>query len=143
MKEKYMKLAIDEANKALEIGEMPVGCIVVYKNEIIGKGFNKKETTKNSLMHAEIIAIDEACKKIGDWRLNECEMYVTLEPCLMCIGAILECRIKKVYCGLTNNKFHEEILKITKENNIEIYYDTMSQEIKKQFDSFFNSIRNK
>ena len=143
MIENYMKQAIKEANKALQMDEMPVGCVIVYKNEIVGKGFNKKEDKKNSLMHAEIIAINQACKKIGDWRLNECEMYVTLEPCLMCLGAIIESRIKKIYCGVTNNKFHDLNLKISNVYQLDIEYDIMQSEINEQLSSFFKKIRNK
>ncbi len=143
MQEKYMKLAIEEANKALNIDEMPVGAVIVYNDKIIGRGYNKKESTGNALMHAEIIAIDEACKNIGDWRLNECEMYVTLEPCLMCMGAIIESRIKKVYCGVINNRSHDSNKKIIGDNEINIEYDIMSQIIDKQLETFFNKIRNK
>ena len=143
MIENYMKQAIKEANKALQMNEMPVGCVIVYKNEIIGKGFNKKEDKKNSLMHAEIIAINQACKKIGDWRLNECEIYVTLEPCLMCLGAIIESRIRKIYCGVINNKFHDLNSKISNAYQLDIEYNIMQSEINEQISSFFKKIRNK
>ena len=143
MQEKYMELAIEEADKALEIDEMPVGAIVVYNDKVIGTGYNKKESEKNSLMHAEIIAIDEACKNIGDWRLNDSDIYVTLEPCLMCMGAIIESRIKNVYCGVTNNRFHELNLKICEDSKINIKYDIMSYKIEKQLDKFFKNIRDK
>ena len=106
MKEKNMKEAIKEAIKAYEMKEMPVGAVVVYNGEIIGKGYNKKEFAHDSTMHAEIIAIKEACKSINDWRLNECTIYVTMEPCPMCIGAIKEARIKDVICGIKNDKFN-------------------------------------
>ena len=143
MNDKYMKCAIEEANKALNIDEMPVGCVIIHNNKIIGRGYNKKESTGNALMHAEIIAIDEACKNIGDWRLNECEMYVTLEPCLMCMGAIIESRIKKVYCGVINNRSHDSNKKIIGDKEIDIEYDIMSQIVNKQLETFFNKIRNK
>lgn len=143
MIENYMKQAIKEGNKALQMDEIPVGCVIVYKNEIIGKGFNKKEDKKNSLMHAEIIAINQACKKIGDWRLNECEMYVTLEPCLMCLGAIIESRIKKIYCGVINNKFHDLNSKISTAYQLDIEYNIMQSEISEQLSLFFKKIRNK
>ena len=143
MIENYMKQAIKEGNKALQMDEMPVGCVIVYKNRIIGKGFNKKEDKKNSLMHAEIIAINQACKKIGDWRLNECEIYVTLEPCLMCLGAIIESRIRKIYCGVINNKFHDLNSKISNTYQLNIEYNIMQSEINEQLSSFFKKIRNK
>ena len=118
MKEKNMKEAIKEAIKAYEMKEMPVGAVVVYNGEIIGKGYNKKEFAHDSTMHAEIIAIKEACKSINDWRLNECTIYVTMEPCPMCIGAIKEARIKDVICGIKNDKFNKlnEIPKTTAHN---------------------------
>ena len=99
-----MKLAYNEAHKAYKREEMPVGAVIVKNGKVIAKGYNKKEKTKNAIMHAEIIAIKKACKKNKDWRLNECTMYVTLEPCIMCMGAIVEARIKNIYCGIKNNK---------------------------------------
>ena len=97
MEEKYIQKAIIQAKKALKKGEVPVGSIVVYKNKIIGKGYNKKEKKKNPLLHAELISIREACKKIKDWRLNECVIYTTLFPCPMCASAIQQSRIKKIF----------------------------------------------
>lgn len=95
----YMEKAIKEAKKAYYKDEVPVGAVIVYNNKIISKAHNLKEKKKNSLFHAEIIAINKACKKMKNWRLDECEIYVTLEPCTMCAGAIVESRIKKVYCA--------------------------------------------
>ena len=95
----YMDYAIEEANKALKKGEIPVGAIVVKAGIIIGKGYNEKEGKKDPTQHAEIIAIKEACANVGDWRLTGCEMYVTLEPCPMCAGAILQSRISRLYIG--------------------------------------------
>jgi len=97
MEEKYIQKAIIQAKKALKKGEVPVGSIVVYKNKIIGKGYNKKENKKNTLLHAELISIRAACKKIKDWRLNECVIYTTLFPCPMCASAIQQSRIKKIF----------------------------------------------
>lgn len=99
MYNKYMNLAIEEAKKALVSGDIPVGAVIVKDNIVIAKGHNTRENTMNSLAHAEIIAINEACRKLNNWRLDECEMYVTLEPCPMCCGAILQARIKSVYFG--------------------------------------------
>ena len=98
----YMSYALLEAYKAKEKGEIPIGAVIVKDNKVIGRGHNTKESTKNALNHAEIIAIKEASEFIGDWRLNGCEMYVTLEPCPMCTGAILQCRISKLYIGTFN-----------------------------------------
>lgn len=97
-----MKLAIDEGKKALNLMEVPVGAIIVKDDEIIGSGYNLKETKKSAISHAEIIAIENACKTIGDWRLNGASMYVTLEPCPMCASAIIQSRISKLYIGTFN-----------------------------------------
>ena len=102
--EKYMKAAIREAKKAAAINEVPIGCIIVYQDKIIGRGYNRRIIDKNVLSHAEIIAIRKACKKMGDWRLEDCTMYVTLEPCPMCAGAIVQARIPKVIIGCMNQK---------------------------------------
>lgn len=100
----YMDYAIEEGNKDLELGEIPVGAVIVKNGIIIGRGHNMKESYKDPTAHAEIIAIKEACNNIGDWRLNGCEMYVTLEPCPMCAGAILQSRISKLYIGTFNKE---------------------------------------
>lgn len=143
MKEKNMKEAIKEAIKAYEMKEMPVGAVVVYNGEIIGKGYNKKEFAHDSTMHAEIIAIKEACKSINDWRLNECTIYVTMEPCPMCIGAIKEARIKDVICGIKNDKFNKLNEIIEKELEINIEIGVCEDEIKDIVKKFFISIRNR
>ena len=103
-KEKYMKEAIKEAIKAYKIEEVPVGAIIVKDGKIIARAHNKKETKKNATSHAEILAIQKACKKLESWRLTDCEMYVTLEPCSMCAGALINARIKKVYIGTEDTK---------------------------------------
>ena len=102
--EAYMKLAIKEAKKARAIGEVPIGCIIVYEDKIIARGYNKRVAKKSVLAHAEILAIKKACKKIGDWRLEGCTMYITLEPCPMCAGAIIQARIPRVVIGSLNPK---------------------------------------
>lgn len=102
--EKYMKAAITQAKKAMALGEVPIGCVIVYENKIIGRGYNRRNTDKNTLAHAEITAINKASKKIGDWRLEDCILYVTLEPCQMCSGAIVQARIPKVVMGCMNPK---------------------------------------
>ena len=103
--EKYMRQALNEARKAKEKGEVPIGAVIVKDDKIIARAHNLRETKMNSLKHAEIIAIDKACKKIGNFRLEECELYVTVEPCLMCAGAIVQSRIKKVHFGAQDEKY--------------------------------------
>ncbi|WP_099224034.1 tRNA adenosine(34) deaminase TadA [Listeria costaricensis] len=100
----YMRIAMDEAKKAQAIGEVPIGAIVVKDGEIIGRGHNLRETTQNAITHAEILAIQDACKHVDSWRLSGAELYVTLEPCPMCSGAILLSRIEKVYYGASDPK---------------------------------------
>ena len=102
--EKYMKAALRLAQKAAEEGEVPVGAVVVCEGQIVGRGRNRRETKKNALHHAEIEAIEKACKKLGGWRLHQCDLYVTLEPCPMCAGAIINARIKTVYYGAPDPK---------------------------------------
>ena len=102
--EKFMKEAIKQAKKAEALNEVPIGCVIVYNDKIIARGYNRRITDKNTLSHAELIAIKKASKTLGDWRLDDCEMYITLEPCQMCAGAIVQARIKKVYMGAMNPK---------------------------------------
>ena len=102
LEEKYMREAIRQAKKAGKLGEVPIGCVIVYQNKIIGRGYNRRIIDKNVLSHAEIIAIKKACKVMGDWRLEDCTMYVTLEPCPMCAGAIVQARIPRVVIGCMN-----------------------------------------
>ncbi len=102
--EKYMKAALKQARKAIDLGEVPIGCVIVHEGKIIGRGYNRRNTDKSVLCHAEITAIKKACKKIGDWRLEECTLYVTLEPCQMCAGAIVQSRIPRVVMGAMNPK---------------------------------------
>lgn len=102
--EKYMKLALREAEKAELIGEVPIGAVIVYENEVIATGSNVRETTQATLSHAELIAIEAANKVIGSWRLEDCTLYVTLEPCPMCAGAIVQSRMKRVVFGATDKK---------------------------------------
>lgn len=104
MDEIYMKEALKQAKKAAAIGEVPIGCVIIYDNTIIARGYNKRNTKKTTLAHAEIIAIQKASKHLGDWRLEGCTMYVTLEPCQMCSGAIVQSRLDKVVIGAMNPK---------------------------------------
>lgn len=104
VQETYMKEALKQAKKAYLLGEVPIGCVIVYQGKIIGRGYNRRNTDKNTLSHAEITAINKASKRIGDWRLEECTLYVTLEPCQMCAGAIVQARIPEVVMGCMNPK---------------------------------------
>ena len=102
--EKFMREALRQAKKAYKIGEVPIGCVIVQEGKIIARGYNRRNTDKVTLAHAEIAAIKKASKKTGDWRLEDCTMYVTLEPCQMCAGAIVQSRMKKVVIGCMNPK---------------------------------------
>ena len=102
--EKYMREAIRQAKKAYKLDETPIGCVIVYDGKIIGRGYNRRNTDKSPLAHAEISAIRKASKKLGDWRLEECTLYVTLEPCQMCAGAIIQSRVTRVVVGCMNPK---------------------------------------
>lgn len=102
--EDFMREALEQAKLAYQLEETPIGAIVVREGEIVGRGFNRRETGKNALYHAEILAINEACQRLGGWRLWQCELYVTLEPCPMCAGAIIHSRLKKVIFGAYDKK---------------------------------------
>ena len=102
--EKFMKAAITQARKAYTIDEVPIGCVIVQNDKIIARGYNRRNIDKNTLAHAELSAIRKASKKTGDWRLEDCTMYVTLEPCQMCAGAIVQARIPEVVIGCMNPK---------------------------------------
>ena len=102
--EKYMKEALRQAKKAYALGEVPIGCVIVHEGKIIGRGYNRRNTDKNTLAHAEITAINKASSKLGDWRLEGCTLYVTLEPCQMCAGAIVQARIDEVVMACMNPK---------------------------------------
>lgn len=143
MNEKYMKIALEEAKKSLLSDDVPVGAIIVKDNKIISRAHNAKEKYQIATKHAEIIAIEKACKKINSWYLNDCIMYVTMEPCLMCAGAIIQSRIKKIVYGTSNNRFGyvESIDNIfnKKENNhkVQIESGILEQETKKLVQAFF------
>ena len=102
--EKYMREAIRQAKKAYKLDDTPIGCVIVHDGRIIGRGYNRRNTDKSPLAHAEITAIKKASKKLGDWRLEECTLYVTLEPCQMCAGAIIQSRVTRVVVGCMNPK---------------------------------------
>ena len=98
----YMQMAVEQARIAARHGEVPIGCVIVRNGKIIAKGYNQRERKRNCLWHAEIVALNRACHKLKSWRLPDCEMYVTLEPCQMCMGAVLNARLRKVYIGATS-----------------------------------------
>lgn len=102
--EKFMKEALRQARKAYGLEEVPIGCVIIYEGKIIARGYNRRNTDKNTLAHAELNAIRKASRKLGDWRLDGCTMYVTLEPCQMCAGAIVQSRMKRVVMGCRNPK---------------------------------------
>ena len=102
--EKYMKMALKEAKKAADLNEVPIGCVIVREDKVIAKAYNKRNSDKNVLSHAELLAIKQACKKTGDWRLEDCTMYITLEPCQMCSGAMVQARLQRAVIGAMNAK---------------------------------------
>lgn len=144
---KYMKAAIKEAKKAAKLGEVPIGCVIVYEDKIIGRGYNKRNTNKTTLAHAELIAIQKASKAIGDWRLEDCTMYVTLEPCQMCSGAIVQARIKEVIVGTMNPKAGcagsvLNILQMEEFNHqVELTTGVMEEECAELLKEFFKELR--
>ena len=145
--EKYMKIAINEAKKAYKKGDIPVGAIIVKNNKIISKAYNKKEKNNCPIDHAEILAIKKACKKLKTWHLDDCTLYVTMEPCLMCAGALVQSRIKKVVYGVENIKFGfagsiDNILENKSMNHtIEITKKVCEKEIANMLKEFFKDKR--
>ena len=147
MQEYFMKQALKEAEKAYKKLEVPVGAVIVKDGKIIARGYNQKETKKDTTKHAEIIAIQKASKKLGSWRLIDCEMYVTLEPCSMCAGAIINSRIKKIYIGTKDEKTGAvgsvlNLLEGYKFNHkVEIESGIMQKECEKILKDFFKELR--
>jgi tRNA(adenine34) deaminase len=144
---KYMKEAYRQAMKAYSLGEVPIGCVIVHEGKIIGRGYNRRNTDKNTLAHAEITAIKKASKVIGDWRLEECTLYVTLEPCQMCAGAIVQARIPKVVMACMNPKAGcagsiLNILDMPEFNHqVETIKGVMEEECSKMLRTFFKELR--
>ena len=147
--EKYMKEAKRQAMKAYALGEVPIGCVIVYQDKIISRGYNRRNTDKNTVAHAEINAIRKASKKLGDWRLEGCTLYVTLEPCQMCAGAIVQARIKKVYIGCMNPKAGcagsiMNLLQVDKFNHqVEMEKGILEEECSNLLKDFFRNLRKK
>ena len=147
--EKYMKDAIRQAKKAAALGEVPIGCVIVHDGQVIGRGYNRRNTDKSTLAHAEITAIKRASKKLGDWRLEDCTMYVTLEPCQMCAGAIVQSRMKKVVIGSMNPKAGcagsvLNLLQMAQFNHqVEIERGVLEEECSTMLSGFFRELRDK
>lgn len=147
MDKKFMKAALNCAKRAAEKGEVPIGAVVVLDGKIVSRGYNKRTRLQQATAHAEIEAIQKACKKLKSWRIPECELYVTLEPCPMCMGAVLNSRIKKVYFGAYEKK-GRSMTKLLAEGNfvnhtVEIEGGIMEQECSEVLSGFFCSLREK
>lgn len=146
---KYMKEAIKQAKKAYLIEETPIGCVIEYEGNIIARGYNKRNKNKNTLAHAELIVIQKASKKLGDWRLEGCTMYITLEPCQMCAGAIVQARIPKVVIGAMNPKAGcagsvINLLEMEEFNHqVEVKRGILEQECSNLMKQFFKELREK
>ena len=147
--EKYMSAALAQAVKAYKIKEVPIGCVIVHDNKIIARGYNRRNTDKTTLGHAEITAIRRASKVLGDWRLEECTMYVTLEPCQMCAGAIVQARVSRVVIGSMNPKAGcagsvLNILQMDRFNHqVELTKRVLQEECSTMLSDFFKELREK
>lgn len=147
--EKYMRAAIREAKKAYALEEVPIGCVIVYKDKIIARGYNRRNTDKNTIAHAEMTAIKKASKKLGDWRLEGCTMYVTLEPCQMCAGAIVQARLDEVVIASMNPKAGcagsvLNILEVPAFNHqVKITKGILEEECSAMLSTFFRELREK
>ena len=147
--EKYMRAAIKQAQKAYAINETPIGCVIVYEGKIIGRGYNRRNTDKDPLAHAEIKAIKKASKKMGDWRLEQCTMYVTLEPCQMCAGAIIQSRLTRVVVGCMNPKAGcvGSVLNLLEmdgfNHKVEVIRGVLQEECSIMLSDFFRELREK
>lgn len=145
---KYMDMAIEEAKKAFEEDEVPVGCVIVKNNQILALTHNRKEQMNSATKHAEILAIEEASLKLNNWRLDGCDVYITLEPCPMCASALKQARVSHIFCGLSNSDFrnYEIVLKILEsdKNNasVPIINDLAVEKVDKIMKDFFRNRRN-
>lgn len=147
--ESFMKQAVKQAKKAYDKLETPIGCVIVHEDKIIARGYNKRNIKKNTLAHAEILAINKASKVLGDWRLEDCTMYVTLEPCPMCAGAIVQARIPRVVIGSMNPKAGcaGSVLNLLQQDGlnhqVEITKGVLAEECSGLMTSFFRELRKK
>lgn len=147
--ESFMKQAVKQAKKAYDKLETPIGCVIVHEDKIIARGYNKRNMKKNTLAHAEILAINKASKVLGDWRLEDCTMYVTLEPCPMCAGVIVQARIPRVVIGSMNPKAGcaGSVLNLLQQDGlnhqVEITKGVLAEECSGLMTSFFRELRKK
>lgn len=147
--ERYMKEAIRQAHKAWKLQEVPIGCVIVKDGKIIARGYNRRNTDKNTLAHAELQAIRKASRVVGDWRLEGCVMYITLEPCQMCAGAIVQARIPRVVIGSRNPKAGcagsvLNLLQVPKFNHqVELIEGVLEEECSAMLSDFFRELRNR
>ncbi len=147
--EKYMRAALREAKKAYALEEVPIGCVIVRDEKIIARGYNRRNTDKNTLAHAELTAIKKAAKKCGDWRLEDCTMYITLEPCPMCAGAIVQSRMKRVVLAAMNPKAGcaGSVLNLLQmqgfNHQVEIERGILEEECSGMLSNFFKELRGK
>lgn len=147
--ESFMKQAVKQAKKAYDKLETPIGCVIVHEDKIIARGYNKRNMKKNTLAHAEILAINKASKVLGDWRLEDCTMYVTLEPCPMCAGAIVQARIPRVVIGSMNPKAGcaGSVLNLLQQDGlnhqVEVTKGVLAEECSGMMTSFFRELRKK
>ena len=147
--ESFMKQAVKQAKKAYDKLETPIGCVIVHEDKIIARGYNKRNMKKNTLAHAEILAINKASKVLGDWRLEDCTMYVTLEPCPMCAGAIVQARIPRVVIGSMNPKAGcaGSVLNLLQQDGlnhqVEVTKGVLAEECSGLMTSFFRELRKK
>ncbi len=145
--EKYMREALKQAKKGYLLGEVPIGCVIVHQDRIIARGYNRRNTDKNTLSHAEIIAIRKASKKLGDWRLEDCTLYVTLEPCQMCAGAMVQARISQAVIGCMSEKSGcagsiLNILEMEEFNHqVKVVRGVLEEECSKMLTMFFQELR--
>ena len=148
MKEYFMGLALEQAEKARALGEVPVGCVIVREGVVIGEGYNRRETDKTVLGHAELMAMKQAEQTIGDWRLSDCTLYVTLEPCPMCAGAILNARVGTVVCGASDLTFGAcgGVMNLFEEAfgyKPKFYKGIRAEECSRMMSAFFEEVRRK
>ena len=145
--EKYMKEALRQAKKAYALKEVPVGCVIVYEDQIIARGYNRRNTDQNTTSHAEINAIRKASKKLGDWRLEGCTIYITMEPCQMCAGAIVQARIPEVMIGCMNPKagcagsIYNLLQEPAFNHQVSLFKGVLEEECSQMLKDFFRSLR--
>lgn len=147
--ERFMHQALTQAKKAAALGDVPIGCVIVCEEKVIARSYNRRNADKSSLSHAEILSIKKACKKLGDWRLENCTMYVTLEPCPMCAGAIVQARIPRVVIGAMNQKAGcaGSVLNLLQEkgfnHQVDVETGVLMEECSAMLTEFFESLRKK